>query len=934
MVAEFSDALTYLRGLLDELMSGSSALALVSGQMGSGKTRLLHEFAHQAINKDALVLHAIASRIERNLQMGVVEQMLHHKDVPAEMAQRASHLVANTLSEPMAPAGQLHIDHIGSSAVFAVCRLLMEICKDRPVVITVDDIQFADAASLQVLLYLQRRMLSRRMLMILSEWEHSTPSMMFRAEITRIPHHRIELMPLSVQGVQKTAARTTDHATATRLAPTFHDWTGGNAILVNALIEDFRVGRDDGEGSHPTMPAVGRAFGEAVLTCLHRCEPYVLDVAGGLVILEKHASPVLLGRLLDLDQERVKQSIRILTGAGLIAGNDFRHRATASTILATLSSGERSALQLRAAQLLFDIGAAATDIAAHFLAAENVGEKWATPVLCEAAEREFVTGEGPKAVRYLRLALKTAADEDQYISAMQLLLRIAWSINPSAALRYRPALEEAMTQGKLADYDIVRLIKLMLWQGDVETASASLAAISEMEISFSRGARAELLLALHWLHGAAHKKFGNFVDQDKGVNLAENRGEEHAWLDAINAFSRVWSQGGDEDSASAAERLLRQSRLGRMPLEALSIAVLALAYSDNPDRALYWCDELIERADQRGVTTWLAQLKVLRAEVCLRGGDPEGALESVTAAMALLGEASWGVTIGHPLSILIQANVAMGRIEEAAEAARRPVPAAMFETVMGIRYLHARGRLALAMGRTAEALDDFRTCAERLDDWDLEIPVLVPVAISLAEAALKIGEEKTARDMVMNCLKKPSTVDNRTQGILLRLLAETVDLARRPAILLHAVASLHASRDRFECAGAQAQLRWVHEELGHRSSAPGSSDAVEAAEASVTPIQSARAATETLTANMEEPAAARLDELSDAERRVTILAMQGHTNRDISRKLWITISTVEQHLTRVYRKLGVRGRADLPDMRSELGSLSAVHETSRDGVTA
>jgi DNA-binding CsgD family transcriptional regulator len=52
--------------------------------------------------------------------------------------------------------------------------------------------------------------------------------------------------------------------------------------------------------------------------------------------------------------------------------------------------------------------------------------------------------------------------------------------------------------------------------------------------------------------------------------------------------------------------------------------------------------------------------------------------------------------------------------------------------------------------------------------------------------------------------------------------------------------------------------------------------------------------------------------LSDAERRVAALAVQGHTNRQIARKLHITISTVEQHLTRSYRKLNVSRRGDLP----------------------
>ncbi|MEY9968292.1 DNA-binding NarL/FixJ family response regulator, partial [Streptacidiphilus sp. MAP12-16] len=52
--------------------------------------------------------------------------------------------------------------------------------------------------------------------------------------------------------------------------------------------------------------------------------------------------------------------------------------------------------------------------------------------------------------------------------------------------------------------------------------------------------------------------------------------------------------------------------------------------------------------------------------------------------------------------------------------------------------------------------------------------------------------------------------------------------------------------------------------------------------------------------------------LSSAERRVASLAALGHTNREIARDLFITVSTVEQHLTRVYRKLNVTRRSDLP----------------------
>jgi DNA-binding CsgD family transcriptional regulator len=51
--------------------------------------------------------------------------------------------------------------------------------------------------------------------------------------------------------------------------------------------------------------------------------------------------------------------------------------------------------------------------------------------------------------------------------------------------------------------------------------------------------------------------------------------------------------------------------------------------------------------------------------------------------------------------------------------------------------------------------------------------------------------------------------------------------------------------------------------------------------------------------------------LSEAELRVAQLAALGHTNRQISARLFITVSTVEQHLTSTYRKLGISGRRAL-----------------------
>jgi DNA-binding NarL/FixJ family response regulator len=55
---------------------------------------------------------------------------------------------------------------------------------------------------------------------------------------------------------------------------------------------------------------------------------------------------------------------------------------------------------------------------------------------------------------------------------------------------------------------------------------------------------------------------------------------------------------------------------------------------------------------------------------------------------------------------------------------------------------------------------------------------------------------------------------------------------------------------------------------------------------------------------------------------VASLAAQGCTNRQIARRLFVTVSTVEQHLTRAYRKLQLNSRSDLPaSLLSKVGKV-------------
>jgi DNA-binding CsgD family transcriptional regulator len=74
------------------------------------------------------------------------------------------------------------------------------------------------------------------------------------------------------------------------------------------------------------------------------------------------------------------------------------------------------------------------------------------------------------------------------------------------------------------------------------------------------------------------------------------------------------------------------------------------------------------------------------------------------------------------------------------------------------------------------------------------------------------------------------------------------------------------------------------------------------------PLWIARAAQELRRAS---PRPRRDSELTSAERRVAALVAGGKTNREVAAQLFTTVGTVEVHLTRIYRKLGLRSRTEL-----------------------
>jgi DNA-binding CsgD family transcriptional regulator len=69
------------------------------------------------------------------------------------------------------------------------------------------------------------------------------------------------------------------------------------------------------------------------------------------------------------------------------------------------------------------------------------------------------------------------------------------------------------------------------------------------------------------------------------------------------------------------------------------------------------------------------------------------------------------------------------------------------------------------------------------------------------------------------------------------------------------------------------------------------------------------------------------DGLTGAERRVAALAIAGHSNKEIAHELFVSVHTVEVHLSRTYAKLGVRSRSQLAS-RLDHGAIGAHQPTA------
>ena len=882
----------------------------MSGPVAVGKSQLLHTFARQAVQDGAVVLCADGSLTESSWPLGTLGQLLQNAAMPADdMAPKSGESLDSIL--PALEAGEQECVH----AMEHVRTTLLGIAQDRPMIIGVDDVHDADIFSLQCLLYTVRRIRSARVLVILtsteSRLERSTPFI----ELLRLPHcHRIRLSPLSEYGVATAISEHLDSRIAEKRASAWHRASGGNPLLLRALIDDSQVSDETDTGPEAGYPIAGRYYRQAVLSCLRREESVTLRVAQGLSILGENWSPKLVGELTGMDPISVSESIHALESAGLLDSGRFPHPHARVAVLASLAPEERARMHLCASRALYDAGATALTVARHLIAADDVPESWTSPVLREAG-RHALTDDRPElAVECLELADQVTSGGSESTTIKALLTAAEWRIDPVRASRHLPAFVEAMRAGTLKNRYVVVVIRLLLWHGRLDEVVAIL---DHLHGHADQAKAAGMLPTIRdWLRVLSPPLLPHVETPTPTAGRVTRSLTASAEAAAATALSSVLRNGASEEAVNRAEQALESLRLDDATVEPILTALLALVYADELDRATTWCDGLLDEAYEREAPTWRAQLAAVRAEIAMRRGDLRGADRHAWSALDQMSSAAWGVGIGLPLAGLIQASSALGKDEEAQLALSTPTPEALLKSRYGLNYLYARGRHHFSAGRFRAALNDFQTCGELMAAWDMDLPAFIPWRSEAAAACLRIGNQTRARQLVLAQMERLGTDRGRMRGITLRLLAATSELKNRTALLRESVDILNDCGDRYELAHSLSDLSQAYQAMKQLSWARSTLRlaAQAARECHAESLLGTIAAASNSETSQSEEAPVVEDgatPLSDAERRVAALAARGDTNREIARRLYITVSTVEQHLTRVYRKLNVAGREDL-----------------------
>ncbi|WP_405552864.1 AAA family ATPase [Streptomyces canus] len=909
---------------------GRPAVLDISGEAGIGKSRLVHELCLGAMRRGAAVLRGRATEYESHIPFQPFTDAFCDLDPRAVESFPAAAEVAPVLSGAPRRTDRFHL-HRATAA-------LLTHAAGSALVVVLDDMHWADAASLELLDHLVRHPVRARVLLVLARRDRQSPASL-TATLTRGTDtgtvRRTVLGPLSEREGVELLAPHLARDEAVRLFTA----SEGNPLYLLTLLQAHREG-----ASVSRLSTTG--LGALLLDELTPLTPSQVRLVQVVAALGDHATPVLLGPVTGHEPGQLAEDLAVLTRRDLLRTGAHGRIALRHPVLRSLvRDGTDPWLRTQTHRLvgaeLARTGAPLAERAHHAEQSLSGWDPRAAAVLDEAAEQAAQTAPASSA-HWLEVVLRHLPHTPEHASRRrELMLRRARALGVGGRLR--------------ESRDLLHQVIALPDPGDGTGSRASavvLCAVMERHLGRYAEAAALLRRELHRTDPAPSLadqvalglELGSSAPHDTSypavrsevahtLEVARRLGDDTGVAGALSVaalgeayegetataedFTRraaalvdslpdgdltdvceplvrlAWAEAFLERFADAERHADRGLAIARRTgqLYLLPHLLLCKTHVRTQTCRLASAVELSEEAEDiaRGIGSdeLLAFVLATRAHALVDAcppGDPRPLATAEEAVAAAGGGVNWWASIAW--CVLGYAALAAGDPARAREAVLRAGGPGLRRMQPSMRplFLEVLVTAAVAMGdldAAKEWAERAHTEAERLD-----LPVQRASAMrSAAHLRLGLGDDGAAD--LFEAAAEESARSGAVFWEAFSLLFGASLLAADPRGARRGQAAWHRGR-RLAAAGGCGMLTGLAEAVG---------PAVAAADDG--PVR-------------------RLAQLTAREREIADLVADGLTSPAIAERLCLSRRTVETHISRVYRKTGVSSRAALAGLMAGL----------------
>ena len=902
---------------LDAVPGGTRAL-LLEGEAGIGKTTLVEEALARARASSIQVAVAHVSRPETSLSYSALGDLFDGvRDTVLEglpQPQREALDVALLRS----PGGEVMRDpRAVSLATLAVVR---RVCAFQPLVIAVDDLQWLDQSSARVIGFVLQRLGPEPVGVLATRRTGEEGELPLDLVHALSPQRveRVDVGPLSLGDFGHVLRDGVGAVLPRSLVITLHRAVGGNPFYGQEMAREILRRGVPAPGAPLPMPK------DAISVVQSRARSLPEETRAVLTAVALSSRPTVALVRAAVPNADVEEAVTSAEAEGLLTVRQgrltFVHPIFASAVTATTPAPELRTVHARLASALDEPEERARHLALSSLGVDpNIAME--LDGACKSARGR---GAAAAAAELALLAQIYTPEGDTEELTRRRVVAGLLAFEAGDATRSHELLREALDAipAGPARAQVMVTVCEISWQDTVWVEELASRALEEAGDDRVTAGAAHVMLAWIWVYRGDLGRATHHVEEARrliGRAIDPGVRTDLLTIDALVAFLR-----GDPFEETLAEAVRLEDLIdpsgpadgSTIYSSARVVRGLVQLWAGDHDGARRSLEAELATYEARGRYVARDEVLCYLAHLACRTGEWKDA-ERYAEECLDIGEES-GHLRGRGQNLVPRAWLAALRGD--LEAARADASEGLRLSLGYLDRLAAAGSRAvlgfveLSDGRPDAAVEHLREVVRFLRDFRTAEPGLVPFVADAVEALVATGLLDEAQAIVDDDL----LMGRRAPGGWLHaaplrgaaaLLAARGDLVGAAALLEKAVATGALASQPFERARSLVVLGEVERRRKRRAQARVHlTEAKAAFDVLGARIWAERTALE---AARLGSAAAAASELTPTEARVAEMVAAGMTNRQAADRMFVSVKTIEANLSRVYRKLGIRSRADL-----------------------